>query len=228
MARLKRLAAPAFWKIPRRGEKKKFAISPRPGPHPKDRCIPLGLIIRDYLKLAENRKEAKKIVVKIDGKIRRDLKFPVGLMDVLEIGDKFYRVVPDEKDYLALKEVKDGNIKLLQVKGKTYIKGNRVQIHFHDGRNLLVKKEDDKFKVGDVIIWDFKENKIKDHIKFEEGVLVIITHGKNVGKIGKIESIKIKKGMEMNTAIMDSNGAKIEVPLDYCFPIGKDRPLVEI
>ncbi|MEM5813210.1 MAG: 30S ribosomal protein S4e [Candidatus Aenigmatarchaeota archaeon] len=228
MARLKRLAAPAFWKIPRRGEKKKYAIAPRPGPHPKDRCIPLGIIIRDYLKLAENLKEAKKVVVKVDGKIRRDLKFPVGLMDILEIGDKTYRVVPDPKDYLVLKEVRDGDTKLLQVKGKTYVKGNLVQIHFHDGRNLLVKKDEDNFKTGDVVVWNFKKNKILDVIKLEKGAMVIISHGKNVGKIGTIEKIEIKKSLERNIAIINSEGKNIEVPLDYCFPIGVSKPVIEI
>lgn len=228
MAKLKRLAAPAFWKIARRGEKKKYAIAPRPGPHPKDRCIPLGLIIRDYLKLAENLKEAKKIIVKVDGKRRRDLKFPVGLMDVVEVGEKIYRVIPDPKDYLTLKEIKDGNIKLLQVKGKTYVKGDKVQIHFHDGRNLLIKKEEDNFKTGDVVVWNFKDNKILDIIKLENGVMVIVTHGKNVGKIGVVEKIEIKKSLEKNIVVINSEGKKIEIPLDYCFPIGKSRPIIEI
>lgn len=228
MAKLKRLAAPSFWKIPRRGVKKKYAITPRPGPHPKDRCIPLGIIIRDYLNLAENLKEAKKIVVKVDGKKRRDLKFPVGLMDVLEIGDKTYRVLPDSKKYLILKEVKDGNIKLLQVKGKTYVKGDLVQIHFHDGRNLLIKKEEDNFKTGDVVIWNFKENKIIDTIKLENGKMVVVVHGKNVGKIGILEKIELKKGLEKDIAIINSEGNKIKVPLEYCFPIGISKPAVEI
>lgn len=228
MGKLKRLAAPAFWKIPRRGEKKKYAISPRPGPHPKERCIPLGIIIRDYLKLAENLREAKKIDIKVDGKRRKDLKFPVGLMDVLEVGEKFYRVVPDSKDYLVLKEVKDGNIKLLQVKGKTYVKGNKIQIHFHDGRNLLINKNEDKFKTGDVVVWNFIENKIIDIIKLEKGNIVIVTHGRNVGKIGIVEKVEIKKSLEENTVFINSEGKKIEIPLDYCFPIGREKPIIEI
>lgn len=228
MSKLKRLAAPAFWNIPRRGEKKKYALNPRSGPHPKDRCIPLGIIIRDYLKLAENIREAKKIIVRVDGKIRRDLKFPVGLMDVIEVLGKHYMVLPNPRKYLTLKETKSGDTKLLQVKGKTYVKGNLVQIHFHDGRNLLIKKEEDNFKTGDVVIWNFKDNKILDVIKLEKGTLVIVTHGKNVGKTGVVEKIDIKKSLEKDIVVINSEGKNIEIPLDYCFPIGKSKPKIEI
>ncbi|MEM4788723.1 MAG: S4 domain-containing protein, partial [Ignisphaera sp.] len=95
---LKRLAAPAFWPILRK--EYKWITKPSPGPHLLERCIPLLVLIRDVLKLAENAREAKKIIfdgeVLIDGRVRRDFKFPVGLMDVVSIPkiNMYIRIVP--------------------------------------------------------------------------------------------------------------------------------------
>ncbi|HDM89168.1 MAG TPA: 30S ribosomal protein S4e, partial [Candidatus Bathyarchaeota archaeon] len=98
---LKREASPPFWPIHR----KKFVwtVKPRPGPHPVSRCIPLLLIIRDILGFAETRKEAKKIIsqgkILVDGRVRRDDRYPVGLMDVVSIPElkMNYRVLPFKK-----------------------------------------------------------------------------------------------------------------------------------
>jgi len=73
MSHLKRLAAPEFWPIPKK--KYTWVFSPSPGPHKKEECIPLAIVVRDILKLAETGKEAKRIIkageVIVDGKVRR-------------------------------------------------------------------------------------------------------------------------------------------------------------
>jgi Ribosomal protein S4E len=83
----KRIAAPRSWKIERKTAY--WTVKPRPGPHPGNRSIPLLLIVRDMLKLADNSKEAKRILnegnVTVDGKVRKDHKFPVGIFDLLSI-----------------------------------------------------------------------------------------------------------------------------------------------
>ncbi|MEM7826672.1 MAG: 30S ribosomal protein S4e [Candidatus Aenigmatarchaeota archaeon] len=223
---MKRLASPKFWKIGRRN--KKFVITPRPGPHKKEKSIPLGIIIRDYLKCAETLEEAKKVMnkIRVNGKIRKDYRFPVGLMDIIEAANLYYRIVPS-KNYLELKEVNDGNIKLSKIVNKTYLKGNRVQINLHDGGNFVVKKEEDKFKTGDVIAFDLL-NKEKKVLKFDKGSVVLITEGSNVGRIGRVEEIKITKSTKPNIVVLSVENKKIEVPKDYCFVIGEKEPLIEV
>ena len=85
MSILKRLAAPGIWPISRKTNK--YSISLKPGPHSKNLSIPLGIIIRDILKLSQNLSEAKQILnsgqIKIDNIVRKKYKFPVGFMDVL-------------------------------------------------------------------------------------------------------------------------------------------------
>lgn len=229
MVILKRLAAPKFWKIPRKV--KKFVISPRPGPHQKKLYIPLGVIIRDYLKYAETLKEVKKIlnqkIVSINGKIRKDYRFPVGLMDVLRVGDMFYRVMPN-KNGLYLKEISDSNIKLSKVVDKTYIKKNNVQINLHDGTNFVVKRDEDKFKTGDVIVFDLTKNERKEVLKLEKGCVAVIAYGAKSGKICVLDEIKIIRSLQPNIAIVKIDEKQVKIPKDYIFVIGKEKPIIQI
>ena len=61
-----------------------WVVTPRPGPHPKYSSIPLLIVVRDILKLVETGKEAKKIIkageILVDGRPRKDHKYPTGFM----------------------------------------------------------------------------------------------------------------------------------------------------
>ncbi|MEM4733906.1 MAG: S4 domain-containing protein, partial [Candidatus Bathyarchaeia archaeon] len=125
--RLKRKVAPSFWPI----HKKEFywAVRPSAGPHSLEKCLPLAVVLRDILGVAENRKEAKSILaqgkVYVDGKIRRSDDFPVGLMDVIAIPelDKFFRLLPSHKG-LILNPIskEEASFKLFRVEDKTLVK----------------------------------------------------------------------------------------------------------
>merc|ERR1712088_768591 len=98
---LKTLAAPHHWMLPKTGGV--HAFRPNAGPHKLRECLPLAIIIRNRLKYALNAVEAKKIMmarnIKVDGKVRTDVKFPAGFMDVITIdksGENF-RLIYDTK-----------------------------------------------------------------------------------------------------------------------------------
>ena len=105
---LKRLAAPVRWELPRKTHK--FTVRPLPGAHPMSESLPLLLIIRDVLKYADNAREAKKIIkmgkVLVDGRVRKEEKLPVGLMDVVSLpeADENYRVLFDRKGRIKFKK----------------------------------------------------------------------------------------------------------------------------
>merc|ERR1711907_624971 len=84
---LKRLRAPHHWMSKKLGGI--FAPNPSAGPHKKRECIPMILLLRDRLKYALNGKEVKSILmqrlVRIDGKIRTDSKYPVGFQDIVSV-----------------------------------------------------------------------------------------------------------------------------------------------
>lgn len=225
---LKRLMAPNYWPI--RVKQNTYVIDPKAGPHSKYKSIPLGVVLRDVLKITRNSFESNKILqnslVKVDNIIRKKLDFPIGLMDVLTVGDDNYRVTPSKKG-LQLSKI-DGNeskIKLFKIIDKSYIK-NKLQLNLHDGKNLLVK--DDNFKTGDVIVFDLDKKEIKSVLKFGKGSSVIITDGKISGNKGKIENYIVTKSSQQNEVIVNINGESLSIPKNYIFVIGEDKPIISL
>ena len=98
---LKRLAAPKIWQI--RRKKFKFITSPVSGPHSAETGMSLGTLLKETLNYANTNREVKKILntsqVKIDGKIRKDFRFPVGVFDTIEFSNinEHFRVVISKK-----------------------------------------------------------------------------------------------------------------------------------
>jgi len=239
---LKREASPAFWPIHRK--KFTWTVKPRPGPHPINRCIPLLLIVREILGLAETRKEARKIIsqgkIKVDGKVRRDDSFPAGLMDVISIPElkANYRILPSEKG-LNLYPIDDeeAEFKLCRIENKTTVRGGRIQLNLHDGRNILIKVEDpgnveeDKYRTLDTLIISIPDQKIIEHLKMEEGMSAILIDGKNIGKHGIISSIEKqpeRKRRNLLVNIEDETGKTYQSILDYAFVIGDKRPRISL
>ena len=147
-ARLKRKPAPAFWPIHRK--ELPWVAKPSSGSHSLEKCLPLTLVLRDILGVAQTRKEGKLILaqgkVLVDGKVRKKDDFPVGLMDVISMPDmdKYYRVMPSHKGLvLAPISKEESNTKLVRVEDKTTVH-NGVQIALHDGSNMLIKVADPK------------------------------------------------------------------------------------
>ncbi len=224
----KRTTAPVFWPVERKT--KKFIVSTMPGPHPKDRSMPLGVVLRDEMHCAETLKEAKTILkrglVKVDGKQRNDYRFPVGVMDVLSVGDGQYRILPDKKGlYLKKIDGKEAGMKLLKIKNKTCVKG-KIQINFYDGKNAIINSND--YATGDTLVFDLASGKILQHIKMKKGSIALITEGKNRSVVGKIEDITTTFGSEPNRVIIQSTEKRLMVPKDYVFVIGEDKPVIAL
>ena len=229
---LKRFKAPKHWPI--HPKENKWTTKPNAGPHAIEGSLPLLLIVRDILGVADNAREAKRIIntgeILVDGRARKDYKFPVGFMDVIEIpkSEKVYRVLPDEKGRLILYPIAAENkdFKLCKITDKTTIRGGKTQLNLHDGRNQLVDKE---YKVGDVVILKVPEQEITDRIVFEKGTIGLITGGKHTGEIGRINKINITKSSMSNTVEMETEDKKTFLTLkDYVFVIGKEEPAIAL
>ena len=229
--KLKRLVAPRFWRTAKKSSK--WIVSPRPGPHKKFESIPLQIIARDILKLVETGKEAKTILKKgeilVDGKKRKDFAYPVGLMDVISIPTtkKYYIVMPS-KYGIDLQEIpeKEAGKKLVRIDGKKILRKGKVQLNFHDGKNIITPK--DAYKVGDSLILEVPSLKILEHVKLEKGNLALIAKGKNSGKIAKIKEIILSKSIVTNKVICMLDKAEVEVIKDYIFAVGETKPLIKI
>jgi len=242
---LKRIAAPIVFPVPKKIGGK-FVIKPSPGPHPANMCIPLGIIIRDVLRYARTLREAKKIlnkkVIKIDGRVITDYKFPVGLMDVIEITKtgEFYRVLLFKRR-LVLHRItpEEAKIKIVRITGKRYVKGANIQLNLEGGRNILFKISSDEerrkildtYSVGDSLVITVPEQKIIKHIKFKEGIYGIITAGRHMGIHGSVVEIRkiIAMGARASTArIKTPTGDEFLTALDYVLPIGEKTPEITL
>ena len=230
----KRIASPRNWVLPRK--KHKFAFRADPGPHGKKKCIPLGILLRDVLHIAETAREMKiilnKKLVKIDGRIITNPKHPVGLMDVIDIAEinKKYRILPHERHVMLPFEMKKSasNTKLCQIMNKTTIKGGITQLNLHDGRNINLPKEagiEQKYNAKDSIEIKLPSQDIVTHFPFKEGMYAIITAGRNVGKHGSIKEFQWRFGPRASTVtLVSAKDTEVQTTPEYIFVIGEKGP----
>lgn len=225
---LKRTVAPN-WPIERKT--KKYVVSPAPGPHGKMNCIPLGVILRDILKCASTLKEAKEIlnrgIVKVDGRTRKEANFPAGLMDVLSIQDESYRLLPSASGlYLKPVEGNESMVKLSKINNKIVVRQNKIQLNFFDGKNMIVASND--YKTGDTAVVDLSTNSIKETLKMKKGSTALITGGRNMGRIGRIEDIIVTKNPQPTQVIVNVSGKAVSVPKNYVFVVGNEKPVIAL
>ncbi|MDO5849601.1 MAG: 30S ribosomal protein S4e [Methanobacteriaceae archaeon] len=230
---LKRFKAPKSWPI--HPKEDTWTVKPAPGSHAIEDSLSLMVIVRDVLGLADNSREAKRIInngdILIDGKAKKDYKFPVGFMDILSIpktGDN-YRLLLDTKGRLNLHPIseEDAKVKLAKIVNKSTIKGGVCQLNLHDGRNVLV--EEDNFAGQDVIALGVPEQEINATYKFEEGAVVLVIGGKHTGEIGKVKEINVNESSKPNTVIIEkANNDTFLTLKEYAFVIGADEPVISL
>jgi small subunit ribosomal protein S4e len=221
---LKRLAAPRSWVIPRKTNV--YTTKPSPGAHPVERALPLATIVRDFLHLSETGREARRVIgagdVLVDGRVVKDAKFAVGFQDVVSVPKtkQAWRVMVDEKARLRLVPIdaSQASWKLAQIASKTTIRGGRTQLNLHDGRNLLVKKDD--YRTGDVLRLELPTQKILGHFPLNEGASVFIVDGRHAGEVAPIKAIEVTRSNKDNLVHLSRGAETFTTIKPYAFPIG--------
>lgn len=227
----KRLSSPANLKLPRKTAP--WIVKPAPGPHPADECLPLSILVRDYLEFARTFREARKILsegqVQVNGKTRKDPKFPIGLMDVVQIPEinGNWRLIFDRRGHLVPYEIpeKETKFKLCKVVGKNTVKNGRVQVSFHDGRTSIGGFEDTT--PSNVVKLELPDGKILDQFSLEKGKPAFVTGGGNVGRLGVISKI----GEEVPSTDMvglDVGDESFLVPKNHVFVVGPKEPAISL
>lgn len=230
---LKRLAAPRVLKIHRK--EAKWTFRPSPGAHAAESAIPLATLVRDYLGLCATGREARRIIgageIAVDGAVRKDSTFPVGLMDVVTVRQTktSYRILLERHGWLFPVPIptEDSTWKLCRVTNKTTVRGGKTQINLHDGRNLLVPK--DEHKTGDVLKLSVPAQKVVGALKFAKGTLALVTGGEHSGEIAPIDSVEVKRGPLPNMVVLKAaDGREFRTIKEYVFPVGEKTPLVQL
>jgi small subunit ribosomal protein S4e len=226
----KRISAPSSWPIEKKTHK--FVTKSIPGPHSKEYSLPLMVILRDILKIGEQAKEIKKILhegqILVNGVIRKDHRFPVGIFDVISIPviDKDYRVLIDNKGKLCLKPTQDRNLKLCKIINKTILKKAAVQLNLNDGWNLIGTNE---YKTGDSLVLSLPDRKIVKHLPRNPGSLALIVGGSHSGELARIKEVKIIRSSKPNlVALTTLNGKEIETIEEHVYIIGDAKPALDL
>jgi len=234
---LKRLPAPRHWPIKRKHGK--FTTRVIPGPHPKEQCLTLAILLREVLGHAENMYEVKVILssgqVFVDGRPRKDPRYPVGMMDVIEIrsSEERYRLVPKRRGGLRLVPIdeKELGFKLARIERKQMISGGKVQLSLHDGRNLILPdgSKPSDFKTLDTLMISLPDQGLMESIPLEPNTHAIVTRGRNVGMDGKVIGVEKRIGAHASTVTLeDSEGTRFQTALDYVFVLGKTKPTISL
>ncbi|MFH1221555.1 MAG: 30S ribosomal protein S4e [Candidatus Micrarchaeota archaeon] len=227
---MKRLAAPKA--IPLSDKKEsKWLARPSPGPHPKNRCIPLAILLRDILHVTTNMREVKKVLanrlVLVDGVARTDEKFPVGLMDTISLvpDNKHYRIIVDWKGRLQPAEIKSEEVhrKIVKVINKHTTDGGKLVLTFHDGKNLFA---DNHIAVGDSVVLQLPKSKkekakLLSHIKLAAGAKCFISDGKHAGKVVSLKEI-VKRVRRKSEAVVSDGSAEFITVSEYLIAVDKD------
>ena len=208
MKHLKREAVPKNWPIKRKGTT--FVVKPNSN---IETGLPILVILRDVLKIAQNRKEVKKAInsndVLLNGKPIKKDKNSATLFDVLTIvpAKKNYKLILKENGKFDLEEIseKDSEKKISKIIGKKILKGKKVQLNLLDGRNVLYDKE---AKTNDSVVGNLKSKKIEKILPLQEKAKVFVFAGKHSGKKGEIEKLKLERKM---ASVKISKDEKINV-----------------
>lgn len=224
----KRVASPTSWHVERKTHY--WVVGANAGAHSKETGIPLLVLVRDMLKIANNAKEAKRIIdegnVFIDGMARKDYKYMTGLFDIVSIPalNEHYRVLLDANNRFKLYKEDKNAMKLCRINNKTTVKKGNVQLNLHDGTNLLASND---YKTFDTLMLSLPDKKIAKHIAYKPGNLAMIVGGEHSGEIAKIKQIRKVKGSGTNMVVL-ANEKEFETIEDYVFVIGEAAPEIRM
>jgi small subunit ribosomal protein S4e len=197
--------------------------------------MPLIVLLRNKLKYALTYRECKMIVmqrlIKVDGKVRTDMFYPAGFMDVVNIEKtkENFRLLYDTKGKFALHKIQkeEASYKLCRVKKiQRGPKGTPYAIT-HDGRTL--RYPDPDVKANDTVRLDLESGKIIDYLKFEIGNTVMVSGGNSVGRVGTLVSREKHPGSFEIIHIKDAVGHTFATRLQNVMVIGKaGKPWVSL
>lgn len=192
----------------------------------------MSVLLRSRLKYALNGQECIKICrdrdfahIKVDNRIRRDHRFPLGLMDVVSIAKtgEHFRILLDVKGRFQAVHIdqKEATFKLCKVKSKKLGKNKVPYIVTHDGRTIRYPHPD--IKVNDSIKLNLETGEVDGLIKNENGASVFISGGNNIGRVGILQHIEHHPGSYEIAHLKDGRGHAFATRLDNVFVIGEGK-----
>merc|ERR1711956_130885 len=147
---------------------------------------------------------------------------PTGFMDVISIertGENF-RLIYDVKGRFAVHRIsaEEAKYKLCKVR-KVGVGPKGVPfVVTHDGRTI--RYPDPLVKVNDSVKIDIATGKMTEFFKFELGTLVMLTGGRNAGRVGNLLHVEKHEGSFAIVTVKDAKGNTFATRLGNVFVIG--------
>jgi small subunit ribosomal protein S4e len=229
--RLKRISSPKEWDIKKK--EKRFIIKPSPGPYSISRSYPLGVVLRDHLKMVTNARELRYVIssgtVLVDGKKRHSLSFPVGLFTIVEVPKEgvAYRLLPSP-DGLVTSRVsgEEVHLKLCSIRSKIKSKGGHIQYGFHDGRVMV--NDSLSLSPSDAVLMKVPEQSVVSSVKLAKGSLGLIISGERAGQVGKVTDVRKGSITREKMVVLSLPTGETELPARLVFPVGSERPVIGV
>ncbi len=145
---------------------------------------------------------------------------PADVVEIPQSEDRF-RLLYDAKGRFVLHKIDaaEAGYKLCRVEGlHTQAKGVPV-VTTHDGRTI--RYPDPLVKTHDTVKVDLTTGKIVDFVKFEVGNTVMVTKGRNAGRVGALVSIESHPGSFDIVHVRDAENNTFATRAGNIFTIGK-------
>lgn len=148
-----------------------------------DSSVPLVVAMRDMLKLAQTAREVREMIkakkLSINGRVAEGFNESIQLFHLLK-ADKIYMLSLLPSGRFTFVEHK-GTKRVVKITNRTLVTDNKIQLHMHDGTNIIGKKE---HAVGDSLY--LEGGKIVSHVPLAKGSAGLVTKGKYVGQEAKV------------------------------------------
>jgi small subunit ribosomal protein S4e len=117
--------------------------------------------------------------------------------------------------------------KLCKVRSVQFGQKGIPYLNTYDGRTI--RYPDPLIKANDTIKLDLETSKIVDFIKFDVGNVIMVTGGRNTGRVGVIKNREKHKGTFETIHVEDAQGHQFATRLGNVFTIGKGtKPWVSL
>ena len=130
---------------------------------------------------------------------------------------------------LTSRTLSAAQFKLARVKSLAMSAKKVPYVVTHDGRTI--RYPDPLIKVNDTIKLNLKTGEVMEYLKFDTGMLVTPTKGKNTGRVGHIVHVEKHPGSFDIVSVKDATGVTFSTRLENIFVIGKggaEKPLVQL
>jgi len=222
---LKRLNAPKHWMLSKLDGI--YASRPSQGPHKLRECIPISILLRHKLRYALTGREVMKIVkegnISVNGQVRTDPRFPLGLMDVIEIDktNEQFRLLLDCKGRFVCQPTREPDYTLVRIVKKFKGAGGKVMCVAHNSWTFAYPHPD--MQINDSVYLKISEKNDPTHhdvVKFKIGCEALCTGGRNKGRIGVMtKHTKIPASQDI-VSLEDVQGNTFSTQLRNLFVVG--------